>query len=76
MVQKIVRVRERSIPVLFVLGCELLLAGVMVGVVASGGSGRLAVGEDDDFVHAEDGEGAGYLARERCFEVMGLGTIK
>ena len=47
-------------------------------VVVVGGGGRgfapLAIVEDDDFVHAEDGEGAGDLPRERGFQVGGLGA--
>lgn len=34
----------------------------------------LAVVEDDDFVDAEDGEGAGDLPGEGALEVVGLGT--
>lgn len=48
-----------------------------VGVFLFRGAGRRgggAIGEDDDLVDAEDGEGAGELAGEVGFEVVGLGT--
>lgn len=47
---------------------------VRVGGVATllgGADGRLAVVEDDDFVDAEDGAGAGDLACEGVFHVVG-----
>lgn len=46
-----------------------VIACYTMGLVA----GRIV--EDDDFVDAEDGEGAGDGAGEDGFEVVGLGTI-
>lgn len=58
------------------VGFAGVLVGGAVGFKGLGGGGRrrgrVPVGEDDDFVDAEDGEGARYVACHGGFEVVGL----
>lgn len=48
----------------------------MVGVVAVPTEGALIVVKDDDFIDAEDGQGAGDGAGQKGFLFGGVGTIR
>lgn len=70
--EEVVRITCAS--VLILTRIRSMSEGVLSCMMSAGGGVFMTIGEDDNFVNAEDGEGARYVACHCGTEFVGLGT--